>query len=232
MSTPSVRPDGYRQTINSDLDKDETIWHLRSAWNVAALNCLGATNQPVLDGYKWFLGKYKKSLAKVNTAIDRKFRNEYGSYNAALKARQAHTTQLYNYFAMPPVLPNMCKAALAVASDAQQNSNQDLGDFALANLPRFEAPYENFFEAYDQYRTASMAWDEKYGARYGYSQPGYVAVHGSAQTSIASSLNESANPPLAGTVTDPETGVEVPVVRQSDQRTAIPVVQPIPKDAK
>ena len=38
MTIPAVGADGVRRTINTGLDRDDTIWHVRSAWNVAALN--------------------------------------------------------------------------------------------------------------------------------------------------------------------------------------------------
>ena len=232
MNIPPAGSDGIHRTINSDLDSNEEIWRLRSAWNVAALNCLGAPYQPILDGYKAFLRKYRKQLSAVNSAINRKFRKEYSSHMNGLKAREAHSTQVYNYFAMPPVLPELCKAARQMALDEAQHPAKDLETLAATGLPRLEAVYQDFYDAYDAYRVASAAWDAKYGEKYGYSQPGYVAVHGSATPGIASSLNGTSVVPLAGTLTDPETGAKVPLVGKSAPNNSTPVVQPIPKDAK
>jgi hypothetical protein len=57
-------------------------------WNVAALNCLDAEHQPILDGYGAFLRKYQRKLPATNTAIDAQFRREHGSRNEAIKARE------------------------------------------------------------------------------------------------------------------------------------------------
>ena len=49
MELPPPGPNGLRVTINSDLDRDATLWHFRSAWNVAALNCQGAEREAITE---------------------------------------------------------------------------------------------------------------------------------------------------------------------------------------
>jgi hypothetical protein len=181
MATPAVGPDGARRTINSGLDSDEAIWHLRAAWNVAALGCRGAADKPILAGYGDFLKRYARQLAAVNTRLDAKFRKAAGSAAAGRAAREAHTTQLYNYFARPPAVGGLCTVALEVAKAWQRTRPSDLAAFGRATLPRFDAVYLALFDAYDRYRAQAAAWDAKYGVRYGASQPGYVAVHGGAR---------------------------------------------------
>jgi hypothetical protein len=233
LETPTVGPDGVRHTVNTGLDSNDTVWHLRAAWNVAALNCVESDYQAVLDGYKWFLKNYQKKLNTVNAAIDKKFRAAATGKTASAGAtRQVYMTQVYNYFATPAVHTDMCNAALEVTADAAKAPKQDLATFAGANLPRFEAAYLKFFDAYDAYRVASAAWDEKYGAQYGYSQPGYVAVHGSTRSSVATSLVATEGPAITGTVTDPETGAQIPVVKVPDPALSVPLIQPVSKDAK
>ncbi|HEY7807784.1 MAG TPA: hypothetical protein VIC34_11355 [Croceibacterium sp.] len=178
MVTPAVGPDGVRRTINSGLDSDEAIWHLRAAWNVAALGCRGEADKPILAGYADFLKRYAGQLATVNARLNAKFRKAAGSAAAGRAAREAHTTQLYNYFATPAAAGGLCTVALAVAKEWQRTRPGDLGAFARATLPRFEAVYLALFDAYDRYRAQAAAWDAKYGAQYGASQPGYGAVHG------------------------------------------------------
>ena len=231
MYIPPVGPDGKRTTVNSGLDTNETVWNLRSAWNVAALNCLGAQYEPILDGYKVFLKNYKKGLTAANAAIDKKYRTANGAALAGTKVRQAHMTQVYNYFATPAVLPDLCQATMAVAADLAQTPKQDLNVFAANNLPRIEAAYLKFFDAYDQYRVASGDWDAKWGAQYGSSQPGYVAVHGAGgQSTIATTLIATPAPALAGTVTDPDTGAQIPVIKP--QQPTTPVIQPVLQGSK
>jgi hypothetical protein len=230
MAIPPLGPDGVRQTVNTGLDENDTIWNLRSVWNVAALNCLDEVHKPILDGYTAFLKKNVKKLRAVNTAIDKKYRTSEGSVSAGRKAREAHMTQVYNYFATPAAIPGMCNVALAISNEYLAAPATDLPAFAAASLPRFEAVYLDFFNAYDRYRTESAAWDARYGAQYGASQPGYVAVHGTAQPTIATSLNEAAASTVTSQVVDPETGARIPVVNLPAATASTPVVQPVPKE--
>jgi hypothetical protein len=230
MPIPPLGPDGVRQTINTGLDENDTIWNLRSVWNVAALNCLAGEHAAILDGYSAFLKNEAKKLKAVNAALDKKYRTSEGSVSSGRKAREAHMTQVYNYFATPAAIPNMCNVALAVSNEYLAAPPKDLAAFSAATLPRFEAVYLDFFNAYDRYRVESAAWDAKWGARYGASQPGYVAVHGTAQPTIATSLNGAASPPLAGEVVDPDTGAKIPVVNLPAATGSTPVVQPVPKE--
>jgi hypothetical protein len=170
MDIPPVGADGVRRTLNMGLDEDETIWHVRSGWNVAALDCIGGQYRPVLTGYAAFLKTYARELAAVNRRIEAKYRNS--------AARDARNTRVYNYFATPAAIGSMCPVALAVANEWLKAPSRNLSTFARATLPRYDAVYLDFFNAYDRYRADSAAWDAKYGALYGSTQPGYVAVHG------------------------------------------------------
>ena len=233
MVLPPLGPDGQRITINSNLDEDGTLWHFRSAWNVAALNCLEAAEAaPILDGYSKFLTTYRRPLAAANTAIDQRFRREHGSRNDAVKAREAYMTQVYNYFALPPARADFCNVALQVANEFLLAQPEDPKAFAASALPRFETAFQTFFREYQQYQAASSAWDARYGARYGASQPGYVAVHSITMPTVASSLVNLNAPAPAGEVIDPETGARIPVIAVPEDTVATPVVQPVPEGAR
>jgi hypothetical protein len=230
MAIPPIGADGVRQTVNTRLDENETIWNLRSVWNVAALNCLAGEHEPILAGYSALLKGNVKKLSAVNAALDKKYRTSEGSVAAGRKAREVHMTQVYNYFAAPAAIPNMCNVALAVSNEFLQAPPKDLAAYAAATLPRFEAVYLDFFNAYDRYRAESAAWDARYGARYGASQPGYVAVHGISAPTIATSLNAAASPAVTSRVVDPETGAQIPVVNVPAATGSTPVVQPVAKE--
>lgn len=178
MALPSLGPDGQWQTINSGLDAAGTLWHLRSAWNVAALYCIDPAEAPILTGYRRFLSAYAQPLAAANAALDRRFRASAVSANAAIRAREAQMTQLYNYLAQPPVRTEYCAAALGLANEFLAGPPVDASAFATTGLPRFEAVFQDFYRRYAQYRTDSAAWDAEWGALYGSTQPGWVAVHG------------------------------------------------------
>ncbi len=165
MMIPALGIDGVRQTVNANLDPLEMVWNLRSAWNVAALNCLDPRYQPILDGYKALLTKHAKRLSKVNADLDKQYRKEFGA--KATRTREAYMTQVYNYFALPPARQYFCDAALQLSQESLTNPPTDLDAFALAGLPRMESAFEHFFQDMEKYRIAVADWDAKYGALYG-----------------------------------------------------------------
>lgn len=164
MSIPARDVSGRRQSINADLTAAQTTWNLRSALNVAALNCREPRYAPILPAYTAFLQTQAKRLAATNRALDAEFRRNYGA--TAREVRDSYMTQVYNYFALPPTLPDFCKAALAVSSELPLVAPADLDTFAASALPRLDAVFESFFRAFDQYRIDVAAWDARYGAQH------------------------------------------------------------------
>jgi hypothetical protein len=240
MDVPQMGPDGRRITVLSNPSADERLWYFRSAWNVAALNCSGPTYQPILDGYAAFLKTNARALKAANSRIDASYRKDYPVARDAIKAREKTMTTVYNYFALPPARAAFCQAALGVAAQALAAPKYDPVNFAAINLPALETPFANFFTAYEQYQRDSAAWDARYGERYGASQPGYVAVQAAnarrsaaiPQAGITDPAQTTAKPvAVAGTVTDQETGAQIPVIPVSPAQTSVPVVQPVAKDA-
>ena len=165
MAIPARDARGVRQTVNADLTAAQTVWNLRAALNVAALNCREANYQPLLDSYKGFLERHAKALAAADRAVDEEFRRKHG--NAARRAQDAYTTKVYNYFALPPVLPDLCEAALAVGIDLPKVAPAGLERFAGQALPHLEQVFETFFRRFEQYRADAAAWDARYRYRTG-----------------------------------------------------------------
>ncbi|MGX7896779.1 hypothetical protein [Tsuneonella sp. HG222] len=228
MSIPPVGADGIRRTVNTGLDNDRTLWHFRSVWNVAALNCVNPEDQPILDNYGKFLKDNAKVLTAANNSIDRLYRSNYPGRNEGVKMREAEMTAVYNYFALPPVRNGLCNTASQIAFEYASAKPADINAFAAAGLARFEGQFQQFFTAYDQYVVDSSAWDARYGERYGSSQPGYVAVHSTGQRSIGGSLAaQQAATVAGGSVRDAETGAVIPVISLPEDTTAVPVVQPV-----
>jgi len=226
MTIPQRGADGARRTVNYGLDQKETVWHFRSGWNVAALNCVGPEYQPIVDAYGAFLKKHQRTLAQANAAIDKEYRDQEGSSRAGLRAREAHMTQVYNYFALPPARERLCGTALAIAKDALVAPPEDATTFAATHLPVFEAGFEEFFSAYERYQLDSAEWDRNYGRQYGASQPGYVAVYGASGAVPASSLSGTPAS-VVGEVRDPTSGANIPVTATPVDEYATPVVQPV-----
>lgn len=221
MELPARGADGRRITVNSNLSDDQLVWNLRSAWNVAALNCLAPEHDPILQGYQTLLTLYVARLKTINERIEKNYNGAYKARRDAMVARDGYTTQVYNFFALPPVRAGFCRAALEMSNRLLAAPQTDLLAFARANFDGVLVPFEEFFAEYEAYQRASAEWDAKWGAMYGPSQPGWVVVQ-------EARVNGIPVPELAvQTVIDPETGVAVPVIPVNQDVISQPVVQPI-----
>ncbi|MGY8973937.1 MAG: hypothetical protein ACKVGV_09895 [Sphingomonadales bacterium] len=232
MAIPPVNSLGLRETVNLGISDDEKVWHFRSAWNVAALNCLDPQYQPILDAYSSYIKDHARPLKQVNDRIDAEYRQEYGRGRPAIMARESQMTMVYNYFALPPARSDFCRTALGISQQYLASEKVDPAGFALANFSALEGPFERFFVAYEQYQRESSAWDARYGDRYGDSQPGYVAVQNARPFQTpqpgADPASLSATPLQETKVIDPDTGAKIPIVPVDETRASVPVVQPIP----
>lgn len=193
---PPMGPDGKHVTINSGISPNQVTWNLRSAFNVAALNCLEPQHAQILEGYKNLLTAHKKKLWDVNLKVDAEFRAKNGARFVA--PREAYMTQVYNYFAFPPTLAKFCDAIQAMSLESMTVKSADLDAFAARSLPVLETVFEDFFRQYDQYRLDLAAWNAKYGQAYaaqsGTSPPLVSSVPLSQPAAPASSLPLPAAP--------------------------------------
>ncbi len=230
MEIPRSNGAGVRETINFGLDEYETVWHFRSGWNVAALNCLGPQDEAITSAYGEFLRRFPRGLASANREMERKFRRDHSSSRAAIRAREEHSTQVYNYFALPGARADFCAAARHIASQFPSYEGDDVKDYAALNLPLLENAFESFFAAYEEYEQLSAEWDRQYGAQYGASQPGYVAIYGSREETVGSALMTD-QPETLGEVLDPDTGALIPLIPAGEGNVRTPVVQPLPDDS-
>lgn len=163
LAVPAIGPNGVRLTVNAGITPAQTIWNLRSAFNVAALNCQKPEHADILAGYKKFLTVHKTGLAKANKAVDGEFKARHGA--SWIRPREAYMTQVYNFYAYPPTLTNFCDAALIVARESMAVKPVDLPAFSTRSLAALESVFDSFFRAYDQYRADAAAWDSKYAPK-------------------------------------------------------------------
>lgn len=163
MAIPSLGPDGVRNTVNARLSATQTLWNFRSAYNVAALNCLRPEHGEIVVGYRAFLKKHAKGLQAANRGVDSEFKAKHGA--AFVRPREAYMTQVYNYFANPVTLRAFCDASLAMSREVQQVPPAQLQAFSTIELPKIEQVFEAFFRAYEQYRIDAANWDARYAPR-------------------------------------------------------------------
>lgn len=146
---PADGKGGYR-TINSDLSPSEAMWHLRAALNVAALTCDRPGTMSIARNYNRLLGRQRTLLAAA-------YRAE-GQRLGSAAATDAHVTQVYNFFAQPPVQARFCAVAGAVSAEAAALPAEGLEAFAPVALDRLMAPFLDFYRAYARYQTELAAW--------------------------------------------------------------------------
>ena len=177
------------------------------------------------------------ALRQVNDRVEAVYRRENGGRREGLKAREEHMTSVYNFFALPPARSGFCNTALDL-SNRYLAAPVDPIEFARSNFALMQQPFEDFFVAYEAYQRDSAAWDARYGAQYGPSQPGWVAVQEARARGVpiptvtsAPATTLAAPPVQTGLVADSETGAEVPVIPTETDFVSQPVVEPVPTDS-
>lgn len=162
FTVPPLGPDGLRISVNRNISPAQAVWNLRSAYNVAALNCPAAQYPGILPGYREFLRVHTRGLAAANRKVDAEFRAKHGA--AFIAPREKYMTEVYNHFAFPPTIRDFCDAVSAVARDAQPVKPAELEAFSVRALPNVEIVFDDFFHRYDRYLTELAAWNARYGA--------------------------------------------------------------------
>lgn len=173
---------GHFLTPSVNLGRDETLWHMRMALNVAALSC--DFNGPTAPLYTQFLKLHLKPLDAANKAEDQMFQAQYGKGKTAVAARDTHMTDAYNFYSLPTVNAEFCAAANNVLTTANATPTASIVDYAPTGLSTLDGTFTNFFSAYEKYLIDVAAWDAKYGAPVSttYYQPSTAAVEPVVQT--------------------------------------------------
>jgi hypothetical protein len=153
--------DGLRESVNRKISPAQTTWNLRSGYNVAALNCRNPKHAEILVNYRAFLKAHVKTLKATNAKVDAEWRARYGA--GFVRPREKYMTEVYNHFAVPPVQPAFCDAALAMSKDAKAVKSANLSAFAATALPSIEIVFDDFYKRYDQYKLEMAAWEAKWG---------------------------------------------------------------------
>ena len=161
LQTPAILPNGLRSSVNRNITPAQTTWNLRSAYNVAALNCHAPEHAEIVPGYRAFLKEQARGLSATNRKVDSEFRQKYGTKFIA--PRETYMTEVYNHFASPPTLSAFCDAMLAVSKDAKAVKPNELDAFSARSLPSVEIVFDDFYKRYDQYRADLADWTAKYG---------------------------------------------------------------------
>lgn len=162
MRIPAIGTDGVRITPNRSLTREENIWHLRSALNVAALNCQGPVWGEIAQNYNRYLQVHKSRLAQTNRTVDSEYVKKFPGQNA-LRIRDTRMTDLYNYFALPPVRAEFCDKSLLKSREIVAIPTTALPEYSFGALNDVDAVFINFFNAFEQYQRDLADWNVRYG---------------------------------------------------------------------
>ena len=162
MTVPALRADGLRDTPMRDIDDNEKLWYFRSALNVAALNCQNPQHFRIADDYNLFIKTHKRELDRINKIVEDKYRKRYGTGYARI--RDTENTQIYNFFAFPPVKSAFCDAALVLGQEAAALPSKELVTFSARALPALEGVFDRFYASYESYQTDLQRWIALYGS--------------------------------------------------------------------
>jgi hypothetical protein len=194
---PVVDTTGLRYSVNRNISSAQTLWNLRAAYNVAALNCAEPARTEITTSYRAFLRANARTLAAANRQVDAEFRAKYGA--GFVKPREQYMTFVYNGFAFPPTLPAFCNAALAMSRDIKAVKSADLRTFAATALPSIEIVFDDFRRRYVKFQTDVAAWDEQYLALYisRYGPPPGMAVQSTASLPAVNPVPAAGTPAVA-----------------------------------
>ena len=146
---PQLLTDGTYLTPNRTVSPAGAIWHLRAGLNVAALACRGPQDYALAGQYNALIAAHRAELARAQAALTAEQGGVAGHDDAM--------TRLYNYYALPPAQPEFCRAAAALLAEAGYVPAGSLAPFALAAMPRIDAPFVAVFRAADAWRNPPVA---------------------------------------------------------------------------
>lgn len=161
LAVPAVDPaTGLFDSVNRNITPAQTTWNLRSAFNVAALNCMDPRHADVVVAYRAFLKTHAKKLDAANRTVDKEFKAKYGA--GFIRPRELYMTSVYNHFALPPIQDKFCDAVQAVARDMATIKPAELDAFAARSLPNIEIVFDDFYRRYMAWRADLAAWNSRY----------------------------------------------------------------------
>ncbi len=162
--TPADPVTGQRLTPNSNLSMDETIWNYRMAFNVSVRLCRDPEYTALVDYYRLYINNMQGPLKTVNANLDRDFKARYPAGDA-LRIRDTHSTDMYNYFSLPPVTPGFCQLMMARAPKAASITAAELPSFSSSTLQEIDDLFVKFYADYEDYLRRLAQWDARYGLK-------------------------------------------------------------------
>lgn len=154
LATPAALADGSYATPNRELSSAATVWHVRSALNVAALQC-NVADTTIVSQYNAVLKAHAKAFAASHRTLEGQYRSTGRDWQDRFDDSM---TRLYNFFAQPPVQKEFCAVAVPMIAQAAMLPAGGFEGFAASALPQLDAPFIAFYRAYDSYRVELASW--------------------------------------------------------------------------
>ncbi len=154
MRIPARLADGRWATPNVGLSAAGNTWHLRAALNVAVLACHGPDQAVMVNEYNSMLSARKAELAAAQAALQQEYRAARGTQWE--DAFDDQMTRLYNFFAQDFAHQGFCGAARDALGSITGVPGAGLAAFAAQQLPLLEAPFTDFFTAYDRWQSGAL----------------------------------------------------------------------------
>lgn len=127
--------------INRGIGPGETIWHMRSALNVAALSCRDKSQNQIATNYNQMLRRHRAILANAYTEEQAQFRTKYGS--DWQRRQDRHATSVYNFFANPIAARQFCEAAMTISARVNDLDAAQFKEYSRTALAQLERPIVN-----------------------------------------------------------------------------------------
>ena len=154
MRIPAKLADGRWATPNVGLSAAGSIWHLRAALNVAVLACHGPDQAVMVNEYNALLTARKAELAAAQKALQQEYRATRGTQWE--DAFDDQMTRLYNFFAQDFAHQGFCVAARDALATVGSMTGAQIPTFAAQRLSVLEAPFTDFFTAYDRWQSGAL----------------------------------------------------------------------------
>jgi hypothetical protein len=149
LKIPDKRKDGTYVTPNFEMTDAAAVWHLRAAFNVAALACDNAGGG-VLDGYNAWLIAHRPVLdAAVKQYMHEWEITGWGDWENAYESNQ---TRIYNFYSQSTIRVAFCAAARTEIGKMGAVADADLPTYARGALARIDKPFIDFYTAFDAWR--------------------------------------------------------------------------------
>lgn len=124
--------------INRAMHSGETVWHMRSALNVAALSCRDRSHRQIAANYNQMLRRHRATLAEAYADEETIFRARYG--RDWQRRQDSHLTSLYNSFSLLATQRRFCATAMAISARVNDLDALQFKEYSRTALAQLEHP--------------------------------------------------------------------------------------------